>query len=221
MGTRPFRAVIFDFDGVIADSMGLHAEAYRRIFAPYGHEPSDRDIFLQEGARSETIIRDALGGKGEGPDDDTVKRLSDEKQKAFRSLGPPSLYDGAEALVRGAKEVCPKLGLVTGTRRENLDRIIPELLPLFDAVLAQADYSHDKPHPEPYQKAANKLGLEPSETIVVENAIRGVDSAKAAGVGHVIAITTTLDASDLVGADVVTRDHREALEAVRKAVQGA
>lgn len=209
------RAVVFDFDGVIAKSMELHAEAYRRILAPYDIEPSDRDIFLQEGARSETIVRDALKAKGHEADDETVGRLSDEKQRAFKDVGPPGLYEGARHLVEEVHRMCDKTALVTGTRRENLDHLIPELLPHFTAVLSQEDYSRDKPDPEPYAKAAEALDVPPGQCIAIENAIRGVQSAKAASYGHVVAITTTLDASDLVGADTVVGSHQEVLDAVR------
>ncbi|MBW3583558.1 MAG: HAD-IA family hydrolase, partial [Euryarchaeota archaeon] len=78
-----------------------------------------------------------------------------------------------------------------------------------DAVLAQDAYSEDKPHPEPYQKAAEALGVGPVECVAVENAVRGVQSAKAAGYGHVIGITTTMptEALDAAGADTVVADH--------------
>lgn len=213
--------IVFDFDGVLFKSMELHAESYRRILTPYGIEPTDRDIFLQEGARSETIIRDALRTLGEPVDESLVNRLSDDKQKVFRGLGPPQAYEGARELLKVAQALTPDLALVTGTRRDNLERLIPDLLPVFRCVLAQDSYTHDKPHPEPYAKAAKALGFEPAALVVVENAVRGVESAKAAGYGTVIGITTTLTKADLAHADHVVTRHDEAADLLRRLFDAA
>lgn len=204
------QGVVFDFDGVIADSMPQHAEAYRRTLARHDVPVEDAVIFNHEGARSETILRDLLQQHGHDDiDDRTVRDLADEKQRVFKELGTPSLYAGAPEMVAAIQTVTRKTGLVTGTRRENLERMIPDLLPRFGAVLSQSDYTHDKPHPEPYAKAAQALALDPDRCIAVENAVRGVQSARNAGYGTVLAIATTMPAKDLeaAGADHVAEDH--------------
>ena len=190
-----------DFDGVIAASMEQHAEAYRQALAPLGVEVSDEDVFCREGARSETIIRDLTPGLQVD-----AASLADEKQRLFRALGPVSMYPGAVALVRSLQETLP-VALVTGTRRANLEALIPDLLPGFGAVMSQEYYTHDKPHPEPYQRAAEALGIEASQLICVENAMRGVQSAKAAGYGAVVGITTTQTPEMLHEADHIIHDH--------------
>lgn len=201
-------AAVFDFDGVIARSMEQHAEAYRRLLAPFGVEVRDADIFAREGARSESIIRDLLRDADPRVPEAEIAGLGDRKQAIFRELGTPTVYAGAVEAVAAVQAVAPT-GLVTGTRRENLERIIPDLLPRFRAVLAQSDYTHDKPHPEPYARAAAALGVDPARCIAVENAVRGVQSARAAGYGSVLAITTTMDPGSLqgAGADEVVADH--------------
>lgn len=201
--------IVFDFDGVLFDGMALHAEAYRRTLAPFGVNVSDGDVYEREGARSETILRDLLERSGRAPTPSDVDALAEAKQKLFASLGPGSLYPGARAIVQAARERFPYTGLVTGTRRANLERFAADLLPLLDVVLAQADYENDKPHPEPYAKAADRLGQAPARLVAVENAPRGVQSAKAAGYGRVVAICTTMDAGALeaAGSDLVVDDH--------------
>jgi len=210
------RGAVLDFDGVVARSMEQHAEAYRRILRPYGVDVEDEQVFVREGARSESILRDLLSDNGQEVDDEVILRLGDEKQRLFTGLGSPPLYDGAKAMVHRIRRAAPRLGLVTGTRRENLDRLIPDLLPLFDAVLAQDAYGRDKPDPEPYAKAAEAVGLPPADLVALENAPRGVQSAKAAGYGRVVAIATTLPARDLreAGADEVVVSHEDAAAAV-------
>lgn len=216
------KAAVLDFDGVIAHSIEQHAEAYRRTFAPLDVPVSDRDIFLREGARSESIIEDLLRTHEVAFDAALVDRLGDEKQRVFRDLGTPRLYPQATAMVRRIRACADKMGLVTGTRFENLELMIGDLLPLFDVVLAQDAYSHDKPHPEPYLTAADRLHLPVADCVGLENAVRGVRSAKAAGYGRVIAIATTMEPEALAeaGADAVVMDHDAAAEAVCGALQG-
>lgn len=209
-------AVVLDFDGTIVRSMELHAEAYRRALAPYGIAVTDEGIFEREGARSETIIAEYLRKVGKGDDRETIKRLSDIKQETYKAIGPPPIYPGAEQMVRDIRAVSPKLGLVTGTRRENLDRLIPHLVPLFDVLLAQEGYTHDKPHPEPYLKTAAALGVPTGRCAAVENAPRGIQSARAAGFAFVVGIATTVERNELLsaGAHVAVHSHAEATKAV-------
>lgn len=217
------KGIVLDFDGVIAKSMELHAEAYRRTLDPFGVPVADQDIFIREGARSETIIRDLLQANGKRLTDEKVQELADQKQKTFESLGPVSVYEGADDMVRKLDRGGIKLGLVTGTRRKNLDDLIPKLLPKFHAVLAQDAYTRDKPDPEPYTKTAEALGIEPGSCAALENAVRGVESAKAAEYGWVVAITTTTKKPVLgtAGADVVVHDHAAAADALLDWVQRA
>ena len=195
--------------------MELHAEAYRRALAPFGLTITDTEIFEREGARSETIITEFLKRVGKDSPG-TAKRVADEKQATYRAIGPPKLYPGAERMVHTIRAAAPKLGLVTGTRRENLDRIVPQLVPLFDALLSQESYTHDKPHPEPYQRTAAALGLPASQCAAVENAPRGIKSARAAGYAFVVGIATTVPREKLIeaGADEAYEDHGDVADAV-------
>lgn len=196
--------VVFDFDGVLADSMGHHAEAYRQVLAPLGIEVRDDDVFAREGARSETILRDLAG-------DVDVDALSVRKQAIFRELGPIAMYPGIERLPD--LQARYPTALVTGTRRSNLEALIPDLLVGFGAVLSQESYTRDKPHPEPYARAATALGIAPERLICVENAVRGIESARAAGYGHIVAIASTMPAPAL-DADLVVPDLPAALDAI-------
>lgn len=198
--------VVFDFDGVIADSMPKHAQAYREVLAPLGVDVTDAAVFAREGARSETIIRDLCAHAGVDPGD--VAALADAKQRAFKRLGEVHLYPGAADMLAKVQDMVP-MGLVTGTRRSNLNRLIPDLLPRFAAVMAQEDYTRDKPDPEPYANAAKAMAIPAARLTCVENAVRGIQSAQAAGYGRVIAIATTMPAHALAEADVVVANHAD------------
>lgn len=216
------RGVVFDFDGVLVCSMELHAEAFRRVLRPYQIDVRDEEVFLREGARSETIIADFLQQQGIPPLPEDLRRLGNEKQRTFASLGPPSLYPGAEDLVRGVRPAATRMGLVTGTRRENVTRLLGDLENLFDAVLAQDAYHHDKPHPEPYARTAEALGFPAANLAALENAPRGVRSAKAARYAYVVGITTTVARSVLLesGADAVVDSHEEASQGLLEWLAG-
>lgn len=213
-------AVVFDFDGVIVQSMEQHAEAYRRVLEPLGIPVSERAVLMREGARSETIIRDLATAADKTLTDVQVEELADSKQKVFREMGTPGLYPCADMVLRQVWEQGVPSAVVTGTRRTNMEQMIPDLIAGFTAVQTQETYTQDKPHPEPYLNAAKALGIEPSQCVAVENAIRGVESAKAAGYGHVIAITTTLSAEDLepAGPDEIVADHTQLMSAVLQAI---
>lgn len=210
------RGAVLDFDGVLVRSMELHAEAYRRVLEPLGATPSDRDVFLLEGARSETLIAELLRRAGKPASPEEIRSLAVTKQKVFAGLGAVTLYPGARAFFDRVRAAVDRMGLVTGTRRENLERLVPELLPRFDAVLAQDAYTHDKPDPEPYRKAAEAIGTPPRHCCAVENAVRGVESARRAGYAYVVGITTTMGAEELraAGAHAVVASHEAAASAV-------
>lgn len=193
--------MVFDLDGVLIDSMATHAESYRRALAPHGVGVSDREVYVREGARSETILRDLLHAAGRVPRDGDIKRLADEKQRIFESLPAPGPYPGAAGLLAAAWDAGGPTAVVTGTRRTNLEAIVPDWVERFDAVQTQETYKHDKPHPEPYANAARALGVAPRDCIAVENAVRGVRSARAAGYGVVLALCTTMSAPELAQAD--------------------
>jgi len=212
------QALVFDFDGTLADSMSQHAEAYRRVLTPYGVRPEDREIFVLEGARSESIIRHLLMDAGFDPAAEDLRRLANEKQTIYAALGDPPLYGGVDRILSECRGLVSYLGLVTGTRRENLEKLLPGSLPLFDAVLAQDAYSHDKPHPEPYARAAERLGIPPARCVAVENALRGVQSAQAAGYGAIIGIATTMAPETLrdAGATVTAPNHDALMPILRR-----
>lgn len=214
------RAAVFDFDGVLVDSMSLHARAYQDSLAPLGVPVRVEHVYELEGGRSESLIARFLQDAGKSADPALVSRLSQEKQVVYTRLGPPKLFEGADQMVRSVRERAERMGLVTGTRRENLQRFIPGLLPLFDTVLAQDAYTHDKPDPEPYVKTARALDIPPEECVAVENAPFGVRSARSAGYGQVVAITTTVSRQRLLesGAHVVVSRHSEAAREVLHAL---
>lgn len=213
MARGPIDAVIFDFDGVLVRSIELHALAYRAVLSPLDVPVSFHDIMVREGARSETIIAELATRDGIELPDEVVERLAGLKQRVFERLGEPQPYPVAGAVVEEIDGRGFPLAIVTGTRQENVSTIAPDLVPFFDALVTQESYTRDKPHPEPYLTAAKALDVHPAACLVVENAPRGVQSARGAGM-TVAAVTTTLPAEDLLEAHRVIGGLEEILEIV-------
>jgi HAD superfamily hydrolase (TIGR01509 family) len=204
-------AVVFDFDGVLARSIQVHAVAYQLVLAPFGVEVDARDVYLREGARSETIIRSFLQEAGLDPSDERVERLGTIKQRIFERTGAPVLFDWAHEVVETVDERGFEIAICTGTRRENVPGIAGALAERFGFVASEETYTHDKPHPEPFETAAEGLGVEPERCVAVENAPRGIASATKAGM-FTLAVATTLDRSALEEAHRLVDEPLDALD---------
>lgn len=195
-------AVVFDFDGVLVRSIELHAVAYQLVLKPFGVRVDPRQVFVREGARSETIIRELMTEAGLAPRDGLVERLSLLKQRAFEAIGQPRVHpDAADVVEEVAGRGFP-IAIATGTRRENVPAIAGSFADRFSFLATQETYQRDKPHPEPFETAARGLGVAPERCIAIENAPRGIASARDAGM-YVVAITSTLPARELDGAHAV------------------
>lgn len=210
------QAFVLDFDGVLGRTMEAHAEAYRRILAPYGANPTNRDVFALEGARSETIIRETLAAANVAVDDATIGTLADAKQQAFAALGPHGLYDDAPQMVQALAKTGLPMAIVTGTRLVNLERLLGPLAPLFAVLITQETYTRDKPDPEPYLAAAAALKVDAKDCAALENATRGIQSARSAGYGRVVGICTTMESDSLknAGAEPTVTTHQDAAKAM-------
>jgi len=207
-----FQALLFDMDGVITDSMPHHCEAWQRIFERYGILVSQEEILRREGERGRVTLETILSEQGRELSQDEIRKALEDKEEIFRSLASPTLFPGAERLVRTIRERGKKLALVTGTSgREARGNLPADLLGCFDVLVSGDMVTAGKPHPEPYRMALHRLGVSPDESLVIENAPYGIESAKRAGL-RCIAVTTSLPAEYLRDADKIVRDLEELRE---------
>ncbi len=203
---------LFDFDGVLVNSMPFHIEAWQKEFSKYGAKINPVDVYLREGSRADAIGRALVEKAGLGFSDEELAALIRRKRAIYRELTRAGLMPGARELLLELKRRGLKIGLVTGSIWENIHAVLDnETIRLFDAVVTGQDVVHGKPHPEPYQKGAQALGLEPSQCVVVENAPFGIESAKKAG-AFCVAVISTLEATYLSAADLIFPD----LQAIRE-----
>lgn len=200
------KAVLFDFDGVLVNSMSFHVKAWQTIFRDIDIEIKPEDVLLTEGSRSIELARQILTKKNVETSEEALINLVAKKQRKYREITKAKLTNSAESFIIELKKQGMLIGLVTGTPRLNVEEILtPELISRIDVMVTADDTQAGKPNPECYLKAVSLLNVEPGQCLVVENAPLGIQAAKNAGM-KVVALTTTLNRSYLVGADFYATD---------------
>jgi len=197
------KAILFDMDGVIVDSMPYHYLAWYETLRPLGIRVSILDVYSREGERWDKSVRDFIRQARIKPSASMMRGIFKQRQKIFRHYFKRTIFEGVEKFLSCLKDNGYTLGLVTGTPMTEVKKILPlKLKRVFDVMVTGEMVKLGKPHPAPYLKAAELLGLKPKECLVVENAPLGVASAKSAGMSC-IAISTSLPKEYLKKADIV------------------
>lgn len=173
-------AVIFDLDGLLADTESLHRQSYQEILREYGCEPSDKeylDYWIRTGKGAKYWVQE------HGLDLD-LSELQQQKHQRYMEL----IRDSAQAM-KGASELLErlsgkkKLALASASFRDSVHGVI-EVLGMaryFEVVVTKSDVPRSKPFPDIFLRAAEKLGVTPSECLVLEDSERGVLAAHRAG----------------------------------------
>ncbi|MER7344885.1 HAD-IA family hydrolase [Streptomyces aurantiacus] len=167
------QAILFDLDGVLADSMALIERILREWAAGHGVD-GDRAVGLSHGRRDIDVVRiiaPHLDAEAE------ARRIVAREERDFDGLtATPGAARLLAALPSGAWAV-----VTSGTRAVARGRLAAAGLPQPEHLVAADDVHHGKPHPEGYLKGAELLGVTPSQCLVVEDAPAGVRAAHAAG----------------------------------------
>jgi trehalose 6-phosphate phosphatase len=234
-----YRAAVLDMDGVITRSARAHAAAWKRMFDEYLRlraaregselEPfSDRDYYLYvdgkpryDGARSfleSRGIRLPFGKPDDPPGRETVCGLGNLKNRYFlehiKEHGVES-FESTKAFVGDLKAAGKRVAVISSSRnaKEVLEAagVIDLFHVIVDGVEAARAHLRGKPEPDIFLEAAKRLEVTPKETIVVEDALSGVEAGKAGGFGLVIGIDRSGKNTELGthGADLVVRDLSE------------
>jgi beta-phosphoglucomutase len=200
--SRPAQALFFDMDGVLVDSMPMHLQTWRQALAPLGVELMAQDLYPLEGVPTERTAQ-LLTARllGEPCSEAEAHRLAERKRALFRRDAQPALLEGMGPLLHDLRGRGYRLGLVTGSARRVADDVLGPtgMAGLFETMVTGDEVAHGKPAPEPYQRAAERLGLPPQHCLVVENAPLGIQAARAAGM-RCLALETTLSEEQLTAA---------------------
>ncbi len=197
------KAVIFDMDGVITNTMPDHFRAWKEIFAAEGVEVSHHDIYSREGQRGLHSVFEIFDHHQRSISMEKARNLLFKKEQLFKKMARQRFIPGARKFLADLWRAGFDLGLVTGTSRHEVQRILPEkLFNLFKVTITGSDVKKGKPHPEPFKKALQALKIKPQDGVVLENAPFGILSAKGAGV-RCLALETSLPRQYLTKADYV------------------
>ena len=205
------KAILFDMDGVIYDSMGANALAWHEAMSSVGAKSTLEDFYLFEGRTGSAII-DILFERsfGRKATENEKKEIYQTKVNLFDKMQPDGAkpMDGIKEVLAIVKETGLIPVIVTGSGQQSMfDRLEQHFPAVYDKekIVTAYDVKHGKPHPEPYLTGMEKAGITPEEAIVVENAPLGVKAAKAAGIFTIAVNTGPLANRKLqeAGADLV------------------
>jgi sugar-phosphatase len=191
--------VLFDMDGVLVDSTDAVARVWRKWAIERGFDP-EKVVRAAHGRPSLDTVRDFLPNADSGAENLEVERQEVEDLEGVVAM------PGAQALVTNMP--FGRWTVVTSATRPLAEvRLRAAGIPILESLVTAADIQNGKPHPEPYQKAAARLGYPASECVVVEDAPAGIRAGKAAG-ARVIAFPTTSNRDELerAGADWMVRN---------------
>ena len=175
------KAVIFDLDGVLADTSRFHGLAWAELVRGLGIEPP-ADLEEQvRGISRMASLRIALGARADDYPEAELNELAARKNEHYlrliQQITPADLFPGALELFDGLKRAGIKIAL--GSASKNAQPVLDSLqiTRYFDAIADGFRYKHGKPHPDVFVTAARMLGAAPADCIVVEDAAAGITAA--------------------------------------------
>jgi beta-phosphoglucomutase len=199
-------ALVFDFDGVLADSEPLHLTAYQEVLAALGTTLAREEYYARYlGFDDAGVFRALSDDRGWDLSGEQIARLIEEKTSAMDALVRETdvLYPGAAEAIAQLAAVWP-LGIASGALRHEIAAILRRsgLEPYFKFIVASGDTAAGKPSPDPYRRAAELHGAPPSACVAIEDSRWGIESAKAAGL-WCVGITHTYPVGELLAADAI------------------
>jgi beta-phosphoglucomutase len=183
------KGFLFDLDGVIVDTAVFHFQAWRRLAQKLGGDFTEEQNEQLKGVSRVDSLKKIIEWTGATVSDEEFQTLMVEKNEWYlelvQGLGPDDALPGALNFLQTAYDQGIKIAL--GSASKNAPMILEKLgiTPLFTAIIDGNNVVNGKPHPEVFLKGAEALGLEPSECVVFEDSIAGVQAAKTGGMSSV------------------------------------
>lgn len=209
------KAVLFDMDGVLYDSMPGHVYAWTKTAPLYGLSITPEEVYMNEG-RTGTGTIEYLYEKElrKHATQEEMDEIYAKKCEFFNSLPKAKIMPGAKELLQKIENQGITRVLVTGSgQRSLIDRLDHSFPHAFtrEKAVTSFDVTHGKPDPEPYLKGLSKAGVHQNEAVVVENAPLGVRAGVTAGIFTIAVNTGTLKDEALLaeGADLLFHSLQE------------
>jgi beta-phosphoglucomutase len=194
-------AVIFDMDGVLADTIDLHYQSWQRVAdewqIPFSKEDYSQILGMKREESVDYLLRNHIVDAGTRLE--MLRRKNDYYLELVETLNSDRLLPGVQKLL--AELQAAQMRIALGSSSKNAALILQKLGidNLFEVVADGNSVPNSKPSPEVFQKAAELLGLPADECLVIEDAAAGVEAAKAAGMIVLgVGPTDRLQQADLV-----------------------
>lgn len=206
------KAVLFDMDGVLYDSMRFHARAWYEVATRHHLIASIEDFYLFEGRTGEGTINELFQRTfHRNATEEETRTIYEEKSDLFRAYNDGTLMPGAADVLEKVKASGLQRLVVTGSGQHSLIDKLNHTYPGHfsrEKMVTAFDVKIGKPHPEPYLMGLQKAGVKAHEAFVVENAPMGVEAAVAAGIFTIAVNTGPLPDQTLLdaGADLLYPD---------------
>ena len=210
--TAALQAIVFDFDGVIADSEPQHLRAFQQTLAEDGIELSAADYYSRYLGYDDVGLMQALAAdRGIAMNDRRIATLVARKGEKLQEIvhGGPAVFPGAVEFIRSAAAEVP-IAIASGAMMHEIVEFIGAagIEDLFMAIVAAGDTPQSKPSPAPYLLAFERLrqrsgrDLDARRSVAIEDSRWGIESAQGAGL-RCVGVTSSYPAADLQGAELV------------------
>lgn len=207
---KNIKAVIFDLDGTLVDNNPFHLQTWLQYVKQHGIDISEAEYKAHiNGRTNEDAIQYIFGRKMSAEE---ITFHTREKEKLYRELYAPYIQPvrGLEALLEFLSRKNISMAIATSGIQPNIDFMF-EYIPIrhyFSTIVNSAHVQKGKPDPEIYLLTAERLNVTPNHSLVFEDALPGIASAKSAGM-YVIALDTTHSRDEIQSADMVINDFSE------------
>ena len=205
------QAIVFDFDGVIANSEPLHLRAFQQALADEGQTLTEREYFSRYLGYDDVGVFGALAhDRGIAMSDAQIAALVERKGRRLQDMlrAGDVLFPGAADFIRAAAAAVP-VAIASGALRHEIEEILEatQLRAHFEVIVASGDTPQSKPSPAPYALAFRLLqqahpALTASRCVAIEDSQWGLDSARGAGL-RCVGVSNSYPASALTGAELV------------------
>lgn len=187
MGAKAF---IFDMDGTMVDNMSWHCKAWVEFFRDEGVDVAEEEFMRLAGKTTKELITTFIGRP---VTDEECRQFAAQKEFLYRYMYRPHLkpVPGLRQFIRDARAKGIKIAVATAADPKNIEFTLTllKVKDLLDAVAGASEVKHGKPEPDIFLLAASKLGVDPSDCIVFEDAEMGLEAARRAGMPAVAMVT--------------------------------
>ena len=215
---KKLKAVFFDMDGVLYDSMKNHVSTWVESFRRFGITFPPEEAYMNEGRTGKGTISNTFRKylNKEATETDIVN-VYNEKTRLMTRMSKPVIFPGMQRLLKELENRGIQCWVVTGSKQPSLlEKLQKDFSVIPYRIVSGHDVKKGKPDPEPYLIALNRSCFDKEECMVVENAPLGIRSAKCAGL-YVIAVNTGILNDEILidsGADELVHDSKELSESL-------